>query len=140
MNNEERDLLNKYLDTVNETEQKTGEAFSKAVLQLSSGALGLSVTLSSNRWMPCASLVKVSWGFFVAAIFLTVFAGPIKIKGLHYQVDLAEKYFSDSNQPYPDIRSNPYYRALGLMSIAAGTAFFVGVVLMAISLGGIVNG
>lgn len=99
----------------------------KAILSLSTGALGLSIGFIKDivplKDAAAICLLILSWYLFAVAIIGTVVSYQIGQKAINVQLGYAEKYYIDKENKYLKKR-NPW--SVAIMCIGMGSsAFFV---------------
>ena len=119
-----RDLLGRQLSNAVQ--------YDKAILSLSTGALGLSIGFIKDI-VPLERalaiwLLILSWTLFGAAIIGTVVSYPIGQKAINVQLGYAEKYYLEKNDQYFKKR-NPWSVAILCIGIVSSVAFVIAVIL-----------
>lgn len=104
----------------------------KAILSLSTGALGLSIGFIKDI-VPLERalaiwLLILSWALFGAAIIGTVVSYPIGQKAINVQLGYAEKYYIEKKGQYFKKR-NPWSVAILYIGIVSSVAFVIAVIL-----------
>ena len=108
------------------------EQFDKAVLTLSSGALGISLAFIKDivpiDKAQCVTLLIVSWGFFASAIISTVVSFFASQLAINRQLLYAEEYYLKEKKEYQRKRNVPA-RITDFLNYLSGGLFVVAVIL-----------
>lgn len=107
----------------------------KAILSLSTGALGLSIGFIKDivplKEALAIRLLILSWSLFGAAIIGTVVSYPIGQKAINVQLKYAEKYYIEKKNEYFK-RRNPWSVAIMYIGMVSSVAFVIAVILTVI--------
>lgn len=118
-----RDLLSRQLSN--------SEKFDGAVLTLSTGALGLSLTflrdMVSIEKVQQLSLLIWSWRFFGGAIILTILSFMFSQWGINKQLQYAEEYYLNRKDEYLK-KVNPCAKVTNCLNICSGISFILAII------------
>lgn len=132
----DNELLNKYIDCVNNAESKITESFEKNLLTISTAALGVSITFLSAKSVSFNfTLLFCSWFCFGLTIVLTLCSYFLTLAGLNWNLERTTEYFRRKTDIYPDPKNNPFNLALYIMSYISVLFFILGLILTAIFIG-----
>ena len=119
-----------YLNELYSREMSNSKDYDKAILTLSTAALGLSLAFIKDV-VPLADasaklLLYISWGLFAFAIVLVITSYFTSQKGIHEQVGLVNQYIANGNE---DIFSydNLFGRFTVYLNFASGAVFVVAI-------------
>jgi hypothetical protein len=107
------------------------DAFDKAILTLSAGALGLSLVFIKDV-VPLATAIRLgllfwSWALFGASILLTIVSFILSHQAFEHQKKMAYKYYIEENEEA--IHERSWALATRYVTYFAGGSFAAGLVL-----------
>jgi hypothetical protein len=119
-----RDLLTRQLSN--------SERYDGAILTLSTGALGISLTfikdIVSVSEAKCLAILMASWWLFGLAIISTVISFLVSQAGINVQLEYAKQYYLDGKDEYLTKTNRPA-KATDVINYISGLLFVIGVLL-----------
>lgn len=115
-------------------EVSNAEAYDKAVLLYSTGALGLSLTFIKDI-VPagkavCLWALYASWGGFLAAMIIVLISYLVGQKAIRRQRDLAYEVYCEGEQDKAKPEHNHWSAWTDYLNVGSGACFVLGVALM----------
>jgi hypothetical protein len=137
MNADQADKRKEYFDErtllVN-AEQESSKSFDKAMLTLSAGALGLSLTYMRDfaRHPCCSALLYIAWAMFGLCLLSTAWSFLLSQSGLRRQRQINELdcFSVGPNTPNPKSRRNRYANATNCLNWLSAIAFSFGLIVL----------
>ena len=115
-------------------EVSNAEAYDKAVLLYSTGALGLSLTFIKDIVPPgqatCLWLLYLSWLSFLAAMVIMLISYLVGQKAIRCQRDLAYEVYYEGKTERTKPEYNPWSKRTDHLNVGSGACFVLGAALM----------
>lgn len=115
-------------------EVSNAEAYDKAVLLYSTGALGLSLTFIKDIVPPgqatCLWVLYLSWLSFLAAMVIMLASYLIGQKAIRCQRDLAYEVYCEGKTERAKPEHNPWSKRTDHLNVGSGACFVLGAALM----------
>lgn len=115
------------------SQRSNSDNFDKAILSLSSAALGLTLTFISNLIdlsnAQFLIILYLSWFFFILAIISTLISFLVSQKGFSIQLDMAEKIYLD-DEKVDDKKINFISRWVNGLNIFSAIIFILALILL----------
>lgn len=115
-------------------EVSNAEAYDKAVLLYSTGALGLSLTFIKDIVPPgqaiCLWVLYLSWLSFLAAMVIMLASYLIGQKAIRCQRDLAYEVYCEGKTEKAKPEHNPWSKRTDHLNVGSGACFVLGAALM----------
>jgi len=127
-----RELYNDYYQEINNRSLSNIENYDKAILSLSVGLLGLSITFIKNivslNKAEYLWLLQISWLFLVLAIIITVFSFLAGNLANEKHLEFAEDYYINNDENAFDKKSN-WTTLTEWLNRFSGIFFILGIIL-----------
>lgn len=126
---ERQRLYEKTRDDLLKRQLSNSENFDKAILSVSTAALGFSLAFLKDfvvlEHARCGWLLNASWGLFVWAIVATIVSLLVSQRGIMEQLEKAEGYYLRGDESH--LTRGFYAKATDWINGAAGVLFILGV-------------
>ena len=123
------EISNEYRRLLVDLEQKSIESFDKAVLTLSGGALGLSMTFLNDFVEPAreaqAIWLLIAWGCWAASLILTLLSFWLSARAMRKAVQQLDDWTLGQERP-----GGFWDGATEYLTLLGGVAFILGVIAM----------
>lgn len=129
------EMLREYREKLLELEQQMQSSYDKAVMTLSGGALGISLTfikdvasktpLHAPNWLLCA---WICWGLSITGVLFSFFSSSMALRRAVRQTDIGTMYMEAVGGPWNIVTS--------ILNPLAGLLFLLGVIAICVFVGG----
>lgn len=132
---EKRESYSKFRDDLLKRQLSNNENYDRAILTLSTAALGLTVTFIRNLNPPkCPGVLIVAWVCMVLAIMAIIISYPISQKAIDKQLEFAERYYIQDDESAADAKNHlAIYH--DILVASAGFTFVAGIICMLVFFG-----
>jgi hypothetical protein len=132
---EKRELHSKFRDDLLKRQLSNNENYDRAILTLSTAALGLTVTFIRNlTTLKCPGVLITAWVCMVLAIMAIVISYPISQKAIDKQLEFAERYYIQDDESAADAKNHlAIYHDIFVTS--AGFIFVAGIICILVFFG-----
>ena len=125
---EKRDNYSKFRDDLLKRQLSNNENYDRAILTLSTAALGLTVSFIRDLQQPTyRGLLIAAWFFLVLAIIAIISSYPISQKAIDKQLEFAERYYIQDDESAADAKNHLAVCHDNLVTFA-GISFVAGII------------